>query len=271
MDQLEQRLRERLLQEEDVVVAYLFGSQARGTAGPLSDVDVAVLLPVEADVGRRQLELIAAVADVVGLDSAEVVVLNNAPATLGYRVLRDGHLLLSRDDRARVRHYVRTVDRYLDMGPMRRTLEAGTRHQLAEAALVDPEVVRRRIRDIAERVSKLAEIRAFGRERFLTDEMVRAAAERLVQLAVQSAIDIAVHVIAEDSGKTPEEYGAAFLALAERGVIDAGLAERLRSAAGMRNVLVHEYLDVDRSRVWEVVEHPDDLVAFCAAVERYLG
>src|SRR4051795_10096784 len=117
--ELEDRLRERLVREEDVLVAYLFGSHARGTAGPLSDVDVAVLLREGADFGRRQLELIAAVADVVGLDSAEVVVLNNAPVTLGYRVLRDGHVLLSRDDRAPVRHFVRTVVRYLDMAPMK--------------------------------------------------------------------------------------------------------------------------------------------------------
>ena len=40
---------------------------------PLSDVDVAVLLPDGADLGHRRLELIAAVADVVGLDAADVV------------------------------------------------------------------------------------------------------------------------------------------------------------------------------------------------------
>lgn len=129
---LEDRLRERLLREEDVLVAYLFGSRARGTPGPLSDVDVAVLLPDGSDFGARRLDLTADVGDVVGLEAADVVVLNQVPVSLGYRVLRDGRLLISRDDRARVRYYVRTVDRYLDMAPMRRTLEAGTRHQLAE-------------------------------------------------------------------------------------------------------------------------------------------
>jgi predicted nucleotidyltransferase len=135
---LEPRLRERLLLEQDVLVAYLFGSQARGEARPGSDVDVAVLLPKDADFGRRHLELIAAVADAVGLDAADVVVLNEAPVPLGYRVLRDGLLLFSRDDRARVDHYVRTVDRYLDMAPMRRTIAVGLRHRIAEGRFGRP-------------------------------------------------------------------------------------------------------------------------------------
>jgi len=136
--ELEERLRRRLLREDDVIVACLFGSHARVTAHPNSDVDIAVLLEEGADLGHRRLELIAAVAEVVGLDAADVVLLNQVPVALGYRVLRDGHLLVSRDDRARVRYYVRTVDRYLDMAPMRRTLEAGLRHRLAEGRFGRP-------------------------------------------------------------------------------------------------------------------------------------
>jgi predicted nucleotidyltransferase len=40
---------ERLLAAHGVVLAYLFGSQAEGTAGPLSDVDIAVLLEPQVD------------------------------------------------------------------------------------------------------------------------------------------------------------------------------------------------------------------------------
>lgn len=129
---LERRLRERLEREPDVLVAYLYGSHARGKAGPLSDVDVGVLLREDGDLFQRRLELIGAVAEVTGSDAADVVVLNEIPVALGYRVLRDGRLLVSRDDRARVRYFVRTVDRYLDMAPMRRMYSEGLRHRLAE-------------------------------------------------------------------------------------------------------------------------------------------
>jgi predicted nucleotidyltransferase len=123
----------RLAAERDVLVAYLFGSRARGTARAGSDTDVAVLLAEPVDPHRRQLELGAAVGP-----GTDVVVLNDAPVALAYRVLRDGVLLLSRDDPARVRHWARTVDRYLDTAPLRRTLDAGLRHRLDEGRFGRP-------------------------------------------------------------------------------------------------------------------------------------
>lgn len=141
LDELAARLRERLQGEADVAVAYLFGSRARGDSGPLSDVDVAVLLDGEAT-GRRELELRAVVEAAIATDAArstgggpprvDLVVLNDAPVSVAYRVLAQGMLLLSRDERARVAHWVDTVDRYLDMAPLRATLAEGLSHRLEE-------------------------------------------------------------------------------------------------------------------------------------------
>jgi predicted nucleotidyltransferase len=128
-----QELAARLAAEPDVLVAYLFGSRARGTARPGSDVDVAVLLAEDADAHGRQLELMATLGQ--GVD---VVVLNQAPVALAYRVLRDGVLLVRRDERARVEHWARTVDRYLDSAPLRRALERGLRHRLEEGRFGRP-------------------------------------------------------------------------------------------------------------------------------------
>jgi len=132
---LVRRLRTRLEREPDIVFAYLFGSQARGKTGPLSDVDVAVMVAPEEDGLDQHLRMIRAVAEVVGSERADVVILNRAPVALAHRVLRDGRVILSRDDRARIEHWVRTVDRYLDMAPLRRALEEGLKHRLEEGRL----------------------------------------------------------------------------------------------------------------------------------------
>lgn len=138
VEEVADRLAERLREEPDVAVAYLYGSTARGTPGPLSDVDVAVLLSEREDLHRRRLELISIVSEVVSSDKADVVLLNDAPPTLAYRVLHDGRLLVCRDEEARVRHWTRTVVRYVDMAPMRRALEEGQRHRLAEGRFGRP-------------------------------------------------------------------------------------------------------------------------------------
>ena len=120
------------------------------------------------------------------------------------------------------------------------------------------------------RLAALERLQAQGRATFLADGAVQAQVERHLQLAIQSAIDIAVHILAEDSASTPETYGAAFTAMADAEVIPADLAGGLRRAAGLRNILVHAYLDVDPKQVWDQLQDIGDLRAFAAAVEAYL-
>jgi uncharacterized protein YutE (UPF0331/DUF86 family) len=136
--------------------------------------------------------------------------------------------------------------------------------------LVEAESVRRRLREVDRRVGLLEAIRAGGRDAFLADVGRQAQAERHLQLAIQSAIDVALHLVAEDSAATPETYGSAFTLLAEQGPLGRELAEQLCRATGLRNVLVHGYLDVDPSRVWEHLEHLGDLRDFALAVEAHL-
>lgn len=137
--------------------------------------------------------------------------------------------------------------------------------------MVDPETVRRHLREIDRRLQGVRQIEAAGRDGFLADPALQAQAERHLQLAIQSAIDVAIHVVAEDSPRTPESYGESFSMLASSGVIDQELADRLRLAAGLRNILVHAYLEVDPGRLWQAIESAGDLESFAAAIERYLG
>jgi uncharacterized protein YutE (UPF0331/DUF86 family) len=53
-------------------------------------------------------------------------------------------------------------------------------------------------------------------------------------------------------------------------VLDEELAQRLRRATGLRNVLVHGYLEVDPALVWEHLEHLGDLRDFAVAVDACL-
>ena len=58
-----------------------------------------------------------------------------------------------------------------------------------------------------------------------------------------------------------------FKALADAGHIEADLAERLARAAGLRNLLVHVYLDLDDRQVFAALERLDDLRAFAQAAQ----
>lgn len=63
-----------------------------------------------------------------------------------------------------------------------------------------------------------------------------------------------------------------FVILREAGIIDGDLSRRLEDMASFRNRLIHAYLDVEPSRVYEIARHElHDVEAFVAAiVTRYL-
>lgn len=136
--------------------------------------------------------------------------------------------------------------------------------------MVDPDVVRRRLRQIDRRVAALRVVANGNRDTFLAASELQAQTERHLQVAIQAAIDIALHVLAEDTTETPEDYGAAFVLLAQHDVIPAALAQQLRLAAGLRNLLVHGYADVDPQRIWAHLDDLDDLVTFAQNVHAYL-
>lgn len=76
--------------------------------------------------------------------------------------------------------------------------------------------------------------------------------ERLLELLVTAAADLLSHLLAE-RGEQPGTYREIFRRSGEQGLIAAELAERLEKAAGMRNVLVHLYEDIDYGIVQESV------------------
>jgi predicted nucleotidyltransferase len=123
------------LDRPGVVSAALLGSHARGDAGPLSDVDVAVWLDPtlsEADHAVVQLALGVAAARALETDEVDLIVLNRAPPLLQHRALRDGVRILDRDRDARVRLDTAALIAFLDTAPLRAEQAARLDRRLAE-------------------------------------------------------------------------------------------------------------------------------------------
>lgn len=95
--------------------------------------------------------------------------------------------------------------------------------------------------------------------------------EHTLQLAIQAALDAASHIVSDDRLGEPETNRALFDLLAKHSWLEQELAESLYAMAGLRNVLVHGYQDVDLGIVRDVVEnHLGDLAEFCAAIRARL-
>lgn len=104
--------------EAGCLAAWLFGSEARGTARADSDVDVAVLVAGAPRGKLEDLHLDWATALEARLGRpVDLVVMNGAPVDLVHRVLSEGELVLERDRSARVAFEVRARREYFDLEP----------------------------------------------------------------------------------------------------------------------------------------------------------
>ena len=129
-----------------------------------------------------------------------------------------------------------------------------------------------RLASLLQRVD--AEVRALRRllaGEDLDDDALAATKYRVV-VAFEASADAARHVIASEGLRVPRTYGDAFAVLADEGLIGPDLAMRLARAAGLRNLLVHQYADVDDERVLRDVRAGlgdlDSLVAGLAGLAR---
>lgn len=134
--------------------------------------------------------------------------------------------------------------------------------------MVDAAMIRRRLRKLDELLQSLRQLREQSRKEYLSDEVVQAAAERQLQVAIQVVLDLGAHLLSARGIVDWEEYREIPRRLAKEGVIAAELADRLERAAGQRNVLVHLYLEVDPELVYETLTGElDAFVAFAESVD----
>ena len=111
-------LRRVLEAESDVAYALLFGSCGRGTAHAASDADIAIELRAGAARDVRTLGSLAARLESAIARRIDLVLLDEAPAPLAYRIFRDGHLLVERDHGVLVARKARALLDYLDWKPV---------------------------------------------------------------------------------------------------------------------------------------------------------
>jgi uncharacterized protein YutE (UPF0331/DUF86 family) len=138
--------------------------------------------------------------------------------------------------------------------------------------LVDRYVVQARIAKIREYVALLRKIRRLADERrFAEDPLIYGNAERYLQLAIQGVLDISNHIVADMRLNLPADSKDLFSLLATHKVLPVRLSKKLVSMAGFRNVLVHEYLEIDRRRVYRVLKDElGDFEKFIKAVGKLL-
>lgn len=118
-------VREILAADPRIAYAIAFGSVARGRAGPHSDLDVAIGLAGGASLDLLALGALSGRLAEIAERPVDLVLLDEAPPSLAYRVFRDGRALVVRDPEALAQRKVRAILEYLDFQPFEELFTRG--------------------------------------------------------------------------------------------------------------------------------------------------
>jgi|SRR3989338_4339163 len=129
-----------------------------------------------------------------------------------------------------------------------------------------------KIEEIEKYLEELSEITPSNLEEYKRDFKARAACERYAEKIIEAIVDLAFLVVKEKMLSAPENDLQAFDILSKNKLISDEISEKLKDAKGMRNILAHEYSDVDDEIVFNSLkcELEEDTINFIKMVRKSL-
>ncbi|MBC8207538.1 MAG: DUF86 domain-containing protein [Kiritimatiellaeota bacterium] len=93
-----------------------------------------------------------------------------------------------------------------------------------------------------------------------------------LERAIQTCVDIGLHIISDLEVPVPETMAQTFDVLKKAGCLDAATAERMAKSVGFRNTAVHAYQEIDWDIVYCIItEHQDDFREFARQIMKMDG
>ncbi|MFQ6061248.1 MAG: DUF86 domain-containing protein [Thermoplasmata archaeon] len=107
-----------------------------------------------------------------------------------------------------------------------------------------------KLEDLRKYTNLLKQYRQESKERLMSDLTLRGAVERYLQVSIECVLEIGEMIISKESWRKPETYREVIEILGEKNVLPSEFAERFSRIAGLRNILVHRYADVDLDELY---------------------
>jgi len=118
--------------------------------------------------------------------------------------------------------------------------------------MVDKSIITAKMANIKKNLGRLKEKQGLTNEEFRANQDVQDIVLLNLQAAIQGCIDIASHVISDNDWGVPGSLAGLFDILAEKKVISEETKKVMRKMAGFRNLIVHEYAELDLDKVYSV-------------------
>ena len=133
------------------------------------------------------------------------------------------------------------------------------------------EVIRKRLNKMDEYLAILQKMKRYPFEEFNRNPEIYGSVERFLQLAIEATLDIGNHLIADLNLGVVNWHSDIPTILAEKKYLTTELKEIWIRMIGFRNTIVHDYIEIDREIVYDVLQNNlNDLDSLKQVFARFL-
>ena len=121
--------------------------------------------------------------------------------------------------------------------------------------MVNPNVIRERVEQIEKHLERIRPFASLSHEAFLKDNVAQDVVEYNLFQIVNHLIDIFQHTVVDEEYGFPETAYEAAQILFEKGILSKEDVEIFKQMVGFRNVVGHDYINVDKEIVYHILTH----------------
>lgn len=133
--------------------------------------------------------------------------------------------------------------------------------------MLDRNMVLRKLSEIDEYLEQIREFSDITVDKYRSDWRTQRIVERTLQIIIETCADIANHIISDRNMRIPTSYSDTFKVLFDNNAIDKDLFAVMEKMAKFRNIVVHQYEEVDAEIVIIILKkHIGDFVRFKEAI-----
>ena len=230
-----EELKEKLLKDDNILLAYLFGSMSKSKGHPRSDIDIAVLLR------DNSWPSISRLIDSLGLgERLDIVDLSRADPLLKYKIVSTGIKLVDKGNYEK-RLLLKLFERIHEALDVANSYLNGSL-----TPSVDREIIARKLMALDEEARILRDhILNKEIDEVIEDPLLIRVLRDSLRVAIESILDICKHLVATLALGIVREYKDFPLKLSEANLMNEKLANKLADFIRLRNIIVHRYTELN--------------------------
>jgi uncharacterized protein YutE (UPF0331/DUF86 family) len=137
--------------------------------------------------------------------------------------------------------------------------------------MIDREVVRKKLQELNSYLKEMEKLKAVSWDEFFSSLSKQWMVFHGLQLSIQIVIDVGNHILASLGETQIEDYVDIIDKLGERRIIPLEFAREIRGMAGLRNILVHEYVKIDLKKIYDILQNRlTDFYNFIEYINQFL-